>query len=357
MANGEKFIECPTCESGVGFYVVEPNISPFACLLLKEGQKKPAANPKFHEDARVSSSNDPSTSLNVPLVSQELEAEESQPDDADSPIALCDASRFADDDCMEREEKEDDEEESRTVVTTPSKPRIERELHDQSTPFPKLLKRKSEPAQPNNSGSDDEGLAIVTPPRKKNRRCTNKAEAPVRSATLQETESKSVAAAVSHQKGRQRTLDGFFGLALKQDAFVDLDSDDESPRPKQLECSVEEHKKLKSRLHWIRDFQSYLMNETTNSTSNISRVMEQANLLQLGAGIKAPQWRASFMEGYKVNLTMDFDKMLEDAKDFEEKHGKDKGRGWKLQHPIRKICKFQKFVLDEEEETIVVELV
>jgi hypothetical protein len=335
---------------------VEPNISPFACLLLKEGQKKPAANPKFHEDARVSSSNDPSTSLNVPLVSQELEAEESQPDDADSPIALCDASRFADDDCMEREEKEDDEEESRTVVTTPSKPRIERELHDQSTPFPKLLKRKSEPAQPNNSGSDD-GLAVVTPPRKKNRRCTNKAEAPVRSATLQETESKSVAAAVSHQKGRQRTLDGFFGLALKQDAFVDLDSDDESPRPKQLECSVEEHKKLKSRLHWIRDFQSYLMNETTNSTSNISRVMEQANLLQLGAGIKAPQWRASFMEGYKVNLTMDFDKMLEDAKDFEEKHGKDKGRGWKLQHPIRKICKFQKFVLDEEEETIVVELV
>jgi hypothetical protein len=85
--------------------------------------------------------------------------------------------------------------------------------------------------------------------------------------------------------------------------------------------------------------------------------MEQANLLQLGAGIKAPQWRASFMEGYKVDLTMDFDKMLEDAKDFEEKHGKDKGRGWKLQHPIRKICKFQKFVLDEEEETIVVELV
>ena len=350
MANGENFIECPSCQSGVGFYAVEPNISPFACLLLSEGQKKPAANPKSHEDASVTSSSDPSTALDVPLVSQEIETEVSQPDDVDSPIAPCDASRFTDD-CMEREEEE--EEESRIAMTTPtpSKPRTAREVRGQSTPFPKLLKRKS----PNDSGTmsksdDDKGLAVVTPPRKKNRCCTHKAEAPMGSTTLQETESKPIPTAISHQKGRQRTLDGFFGLAPSQDAaFVELDSDDESPRPKQLECSVEDHQKLKSRVHWIRDFQSYLMNETLNSTSNISRVMEQANLLHLGAGIKAPHWRVSFMEGYKVDLTMDFDKMLQDAKEFEERHGKDKGRGWKLLHPIRKIRKFQKYVLEEEE--------
>lgn len=198
MTNGQKFIECPRCQSGVGFYAPEPNICPFACLILKEAQKKPAANESWNASV---SCNDGTASCNDPEVFQDLEAAHSQTETNSpvNPVARLPTAadeepnsktaRICSDNAEEfdipkvtqsqSDDTDDDApnktgiEEASTSLVTPPKP-SRKEANTQSACPRRSNKRK--PVQPTDSLKDsdtsesDEGPIVVTPPPKKMRR-------------------------------------------------------------------------------------------------------------------------------------------------------------------------------------------
>ena len=76
------------------------------------------------------------------------------------------------------------------------------------------------------------------------------------------------------------------------------------------------------------------------SKANINSVMRQVRKLVNGYGIKYEStWPEGtiFKHGIHISLAHDLAGMHQEAKDFEEEHGRDKGHGWLLQHPIKKL--------------------
>jgi hypothetical protein len=49
------------------------------------------------------------------------------------------------------------------------------------------------------------------------------------------------------------------------------------------------------------------------------------------------------VDSSKVDLTFDFGQMHDEAVRIEDTHGRDKGNGWLLKHPIRKLELYQEY--------------
>ena len=83
----------------------------------------------------------------------------------------------------------------------------------------------------------------------------------------------------------------------------------------------------------------FLEEKEDMSDSNIANVMRHVKKLCSGEGIIYKGWLKGtvFKKGEHVNLAMDFDRMLDDARDFENENGEDKGHGWLLRHSITKL--------------------
>ena len=73
--------------------------------------------------------------------------------------------------------------------------------------------------------------------------------------------------------------------------------------------------------------------------SNAKNCLRQVKLLSSGEGVTYHHWpdRVRFYFGKRVDLSFDLEQMLQEAKDYEKKYGKDKGNGWLLKHPIKKM--------------------
>jgi hypothetical protein len=73
--------------------------------------------------------------------------------------------------------------------------------------------------------------------------------------------------------------------------------------------------------------------------------MRQVRKLASGAGIGYKQWpeHTIFYKNVEVNLDNDFYEMYQEALDWEERHGKDKGHGWLLLHPIKKLQLYKEY--------------
>ena len=82
------------------------------------------------------------------------------------------------------------------------------------------------------------------------------------------------------------------------------------------------------------------------SKQNWQSVMKQVRKLVAGDGITYCNWPAGkyFHRGTKFNLTHDFVALHREAKDFEATHGRDKGNGWLLQHPIKKLDLYKEYI-------------
>ena len=74
-----------------------------------------------------------------------------------------------------------------------------------------------------------------------------------------------------------------------------------------------------------------------------TQVMRQVRVLVSGKGIYYKHWDegVSCFKNRSITLATDFVKLWEEAKDFENKHGRDRGNGWLLLHPITKLLCFQ----------------
>lgn len=83
---------------------------------------------------------------------------------------------------------------------------------------------------------------------------------------------------------------------------------------------------------------------TKASATNTSRVMRQVRPLAGGEGIKHPRSEKEgcvFAKGKPVTLGDDLEALFGEAYEFENTHGEDRGHGWLLRHPIKKLLSVQ----------------
>lgn len=108
---------------------------------------------------------------------------------------------------------------------------------------------------------------------------------------------------------------------------------------------------LEGNVSWIEEMKQWLLTVPHGrgkvaSEANAKTVLSKVRKLASGSGIHYAGWPEgiTFYKGEKVDLSYDFDTMFEEAEQFEETYGKDKGHGWALRHPIKKLKLYQEYV-------------
>ena len=100
------------------------------------------------------------------------------------------------------------------------------------------------------------------------------------------------------------------------------------------------------------------------SHANFRSVLNRARDLISGRGVTYKNWpsgRKFFGHNNTsassiVDITTNYELLLQEAKDFEKKYGRDKGNGWLLQHPIKKLMLYQQYVRERRQARVPVEL-
>lgn len=115
----------------------------------------------------------------------------------------------------------------------------------------------------------------------------------------------------------------------------------EEPLPQDVRDKL---KKVKIDLNGMKEF---LLEEQGLSPDNARNVMKQVEKLVTGQGITYAHWRPEiiFYPGERIKLTQDFVQLYEESVIFEQEHGRDKGNGWLLRHPIAKLDAYQRYYL------------
>ncbi|GAX23516.1 hypothetical protein FisN_14Hh310 [Fistulifera solaris] len=109
--------------------------------------------------------------------------------------------------------------------------------------------------------------------------------------------------------------------------------------------TAEQRQQLRQEVAWMDDLEDYLHTQEQLSTQNLKSVMRQVEKLVSGEGITYSQWDEGvyFAKNSRVQLSDDFDALYEQAVQFEDEHGRDRGNGWLLRHPIKKLQNFQRY--------------
>ena len=85
--------------------------------------------------------------------------------------------------------------------------------------------------------------------------------------------------------------------------------------------------------------------------------MNRVKDLTSGRGIGYKNWPADIrfcgptdvIRKGPVTLEYNLHSLLQDAKEFENKHGRDKGNGWVVQHPVRKLILYKDYITESRE--------
>jgi N-methylhydantoinase A/oxoprolinase/acetone carboxylase beta subunit len=101
---------------------------------------------------------------------------------------------------------------------------------------------------------------------------------------------------------------------------------------------AEQRQKLRQEVAWMDDLEDYLQTKEQLSTQNLKSVMRQVEKLVSGEGITYSQWADGiyFAKGSRVHLSDDYDDLYEQAVQFEEEHGRDRGNGTKTKKSMQK---------------------
>mmetsp|Transcript_22317 Transcript_22317/g.32945 ORF Transcript_22317/g.32945 Transcript_22317/m.32945 type:complete len:245 (+) Transcript_22317:82-816(+) len=98
-------------------------------------------------------------------------------------------------------------------------------------------------------------------------------------------------------------------------------------------------------------FETYLVRNDKISDQNLRSVMRQVRKLANGEGIRYESPRYGwpegkyFRKGFKISPSDDFVELMMEAEECENEWGRDRGNGWLLSHPLKKLLNFQQFVL------------
>ena len=105
---------------------------------------------------------------------------------------------------------------------------------------------------------------------------------------------------------------------------------------------------------WIADMHYFLetiphgRSKKVCNTTNSRNVMLRVKQLASGEGISYAHWPKSKVFAKKEPIDLfrsDFDDLLERAKKWETKYGRDRGNGWLLKHPLTKLKIYQEYRL------------
>ena len=100
--------------------------------------------------------------------------------------------------------------------------------------------------------------------------------------------------------------------------------------------------------------QEYLTQVDSISDQNRRNVLRQITKLASGEGIRyesrAHGWPEGcyFLGGVTVCPTDDILKLMDMGRECEEKWGRDRGNGWLLSHPLKKLYTFQQYHLQQD---------
>jgi hypothetical protein len=107
-------------------------------------------------------------------------------------------------------------------------------------------------------------------------------------------------------------------------------------------------------LGWLQGLENFLKDTELHtywfgraaSETNVARVMAQVRKLASGDGVPHPCASAVFMQGRPLTLGDDIRMLVEEAWQWLDVHGEDKGHGWLLNHPLKKVLAFQQHMVD-----------
>ena len=103
--------------------------------------------------------------------------------------------------------------------------------------------------------------------------------------------------------------------------------------------------------NYLDKFREFLVHHDKISVQNERNVMRQVTKLAHGEGIRyeSPKYGWSegcyFLKGTKVTPMSDLVELMQQAVEAENKWGRDRGNGWLLRHPLKKLLLFQQFCL------------
>ena len=82
------------------------------------------------------------------------------------------------------------------------------------------------------------------------------------------------------------------------------------------------------------------------SEQNRRSVIRQVRKLVSGEGVTYSYWPegVAFRKGEPVTMQSDISAIIEDARDYEDQYGEDRGHGWLLNHPLRKLLFYQHYL-------------
>ena len=92
---------------------------------------------------------------------------------------------------------------------------------------------------------------------------------------------------------------------------------------------------------WLEDMKYYFSVVEDNSKSNVQRVMYTTKKLVSGHGVTHPQTQNTIWKNKKIHLGLDFRQMLDEASEWVYENGGDRGNGWLVEHPIKKLWVYQ----------------
>ena len=126
-------------------------------------------------------------------------------------------------------------------------------------------------------------------------------------------------------------------------------------RLEKVAMTEEEKSKLASMRSFLEEMEEFLVEvphgsgNKTVSRQNCRSVMKQVTKLVTGMPITYHHWDegVEFRVENGVNLGTDFVALYDQAKTFEDTHGRDLGNGWLLRHPIMKLGLYQDYVLSK----------
>ena len=107
----------------------------------------------------------------------------------------------------------------------------------------------------------------------------------------------------------------------------------------------EQRQQLRWSESWLDDMQTYLIEKEHLSSQNLRSVMRQVEKLVSGVGVTYQHWPPGVVfggAGQQVTLHDDFEALHANAVEFEHRHGRDRGNGWLLRHPITKLARYQR---------------
>ena len=82
------------------------------------------------------------------------------------------------------------------------------------------------------------------------------------------------------------------------------------------------------------------------SEQNRRSVMRQVRKLVSGEGVTYAYWPVNvvFRKDEPVTMQSDISAIIDDARDYEDRYGEDRGHGWLLNHPLRKLLFYQHYL-------------